>query len=244
MRGAEHGQGSVDGDADPCLADAAEGIGETRQAPSPLQAAEMVLVRLAFAADLPSPAEALDAAALRDPSRPPPGGGGGVPPPGGGYAVAQAQATVNGASAGAAVAIQAQPQGPGLPQTFEDLVALFAEKREAVLAAVLAGEVHLVHYEAGRVEFRPDAAAPADLATRCRACSANGRGVRGWSACRASPEPPPCASRASTAKSNASRMPPAILLCSPCLPLFPVPPSRQCAIWSTATRPNLPNLTR
>jgi DNA polymerase-3 subunit gamma/tau len=144
-----------------------KGIGEARSAPSPLQAAEMVLIRLAFAAELPSPAEALDG--LRDAPRPLPGGGG--MPPSGGYSIAQAQATVNGAPAGVETAVQAQPQAaqavaPGLPRTFEDLVALFAEKREAVLAATLAGEVHLVHYEAGRIEFRPEAAAPADLATR------------------------------------------------------------------------------
>ncbi len=36
-----------------------KGLGEVRNAPLPLQAAEMVLVRLAYAADLPSPAEAV-----------------------------------------------------------------------------------------------------------------------------------------------------------------------------------------
>jgi DNA polymerase-3 subunit gamma/tau len=39
-----------------------KGLGETRTAPSPLQAAEMVLIRLAYAARLPTPAEALKAA--------------------------------------------------------------------------------------------------------------------------------------------------------------------------------------
>jgi DNA polymerase-3 subunit gamma/tau len=39
-----------------------KGLGETRTAPSPLQAAEMVLIRLAYAAQLPTPAEALKAA--------------------------------------------------------------------------------------------------------------------------------------------------------------------------------------
>ncbi|MCP5367214.1 MAG: DNA polymerase III subunit gamma/tau [Hyphomicrobiales bacterium] len=38
-----------------------KGLGECRQAPSPLQAAEMVLIRLAYAADLPTPEEALKA---------------------------------------------------------------------------------------------------------------------------------------------------------------------------------------
>ncbi len=57
------------------------------------------------------------------------------------------------------------PPAEVLP-TFEAMVALFTEKREAVLAAALTSVVHLVHYEAGRIEFRPEPAAPSDLATR------------------------------------------------------------------------------
>ncbi len=38
-----------------------KGLGEVRGAPSPVQAAEMVLVRLAYASDLPTPADALKA---------------------------------------------------------------------------------------------------------------------------------------------------------------------------------------
>ena len=34
-----------------------KGMGEVQAAPSPIQAAEMVLVRLAYVADLPAPAE-------------------------------------------------------------------------------------------------------------------------------------------------------------------------------------------
>ena len=40
------------------------------------------------------------------------------------------------------------------------------ERRESVLAANLTNAVHLVHFEIGRVEFRPTAVAPADLAPR------------------------------------------------------------------------------
>jgi len=52
------------------------------------------------------------------------------------------------------------------PATFADLVAQLAARREALLAAHLAGDVHLVHYEPGRLEFRARPEAPADLATR------------------------------------------------------------------------------
>jgi len=63
--------------------------------------------------------------------------------------------------------IQAEvEQSPGVPTNFEELVALFSEKREAVLAAALSSTVHLVRYEIGQIEFRVDAAAPSDLAPR------------------------------------------------------------------------------
>jgi DNA polymerase-3 subunit gamma/tau len=55
---------------------------------------------------------------------------------------------------------------PAMPSSFEGMVALCAEKREAVLAAALTSAVHLVQYEPGRVELRPAPAAPNDLAPR------------------------------------------------------------------------------
>ena len=50
-----------------------KGLGEVQNAPSPLQAAEMVLVRLAYAADLPAPADlikSLEAASAHSARRP------------------------------------------------------------------------------------------------------------------------------------------------------------------------------
>jgi len=153
-----------------------KGLNEARSAPSPLQAAEMVLVRLAYTADMPSPVEALEA--LRNqPQAPPPSGGGGayVNAPGG-AAQALAQATMAApVPNGPQTVMRAQPQPVAgevppwenaCPPTFAALADLFTEKREAVLAAALKSFVHLVHYEPGRVEFRADAGAPADLATR------------------------------------------------------------------------------
>src|ERR1700761_9037292 len=85
-----------------------KGLAETRAAPSPLQAAEMVLVRLMFAADLPSPAEAVEQ--LRSNPPPPSGGGGyhpGGPSGGGVHAVAHAQA--GGSSGGPQTVMRAVP---------------------------------------------------------------------------------------------------------------------------------------
>jgi DNA polymerase-3 subunit gamma/tau len=149
-----------------------KGLAETRAAPSPLQAAEMVLVRLMFAADLPSPAEAIEN--LRGnppPSAPHPGASGGG---NGGGAHAVMQAHVGGGASGAQTAMRAAPQpqrqplaqGLPAPRSFEEVIALCAEKREMVLSANLTSLVHLVHFETGRIDFRPEPSAPADLAPR------------------------------------------------------------------------------
>src|SRR5579859_126790 len=146
-----------------------KGLAETRAAPSPLQAAEMVLVRLMFAADLPSPAEAVEA--LRN--NPPPSGPHPGAPAGGGHgggAHAVMQANVGGPSGGAQPVMRAMPQPAAdarpMPRSFEEVIALCSEKREIVLAATLTAAVHLVKFEAGRIDFRPEPTAPADLAPR------------------------------------------------------------------------------
>jgi len=137
-----------------------KGLAETRAAPSPLQAAEMVLVRLMFAADLPSPAEAVEA--LRG-NPPPTSPSPGLPPGGGGGAYAVGQSAAQPAMQPVTQPVaSAQP----LPRTFEEVIALCTEKREMVLAASLNSAVHLVQFEVGRIDFRPEPAAPSDLATR------------------------------------------------------------------------------
>jgi len=160
-----------------------KGLSEVRSAPSPLQAAEMVLVRMAYAADMPSPAEAIEN--LRN--NPPPSGGGGggggggglsAGAPSGGYAQALAQARVNGApmSGPTMMVSPGLPQAAnapgnalvaqGLPGSFVELCDLFMEKREMVLATELKSSVHLVRYEPGLLEFRPAENATKDLAQK------------------------------------------------------------------------------
>jgi DNA polymerase-3 subunit gamma/tau len=147
-----------------------KGLGETRDAPSPLQAAEMVLIRLTYASELPTPGELVKRLGA-------PQGGDGVqsasPParPSGGTAAPAADPGPQ-----AAVAPQLQPgaesvpaAAPGtLPQptSFAEVVALAETHREVIVANHLSGDVHLVHFEPGRIEFRPEAAAPRDLAGR------------------------------------------------------------------------------
>ena len=121
-----------------------KGLNEARIAPSPIQALEMVLVRLAYAAELPSPAEMVrtlrtgaepdrpDTAQVPAPSAPPPA-----------------------------------PEPPAaMPDNFEAVVELFGARREALLRTHLRNHVHLVSFAPGRIVFTTTPEAPADLAVK------------------------------------------------------------------------------
>jgi DNA polymerase-3 subunit gamma/tau len=139
-----------------------KGLQETLAAPSPLRAAEMALIRLCYAADLPSPADAIKA--LQN---------GGMP---GSIAGAPAPAPApRGGGGGAAMLAAAQPApvsvaqpavSPPNPRSFTDVVALLEARREARLVHHLMHHVHEVRCEPGLIEFRPQPKAPPDLAPR------------------------------------------------------------------------------
>jgi DNA polymerase-3 subunit gamma/tau len=166
-----------------------KGAGDARAAPNALQATEMALVRLAYAANLPTPAEALAALGPSggprlqpDPVDPSAPAGGGAPGTSNG-----GQPTASGSESGArARAERASPQAapqasralapealfepnpaatPAFPKlrTFADLVALAAERREALLHSLLVNDCHVVHFEPGRIEIRPSPAAASRL---------------------------------------------------------------------------------
>jgi DNA polymerase-3 subunit gamma/tau len=61
--------------------------------------------------------------------------------------------------------IVAEISGPPQPRNFEEALALFAERGEMVLYTHLFNDVHLVHFEPGRIEFRPTPQAPPKLAS-------------------------------------------------------------------------------
>ena len=130
-------------------------IGEVRQADRPVMAAEMALVRLAHAADLPTPDEALRM--LRDGSGAVGGNGSAAPrPPSGGGATALAARPVL-ASANpmpaAAPAAQLRASALPQPQSFEDVVALASRQRDITMKLALERDVRLVRFEQGRIEF-------------------------------------------------------------------------------------------
>jgi DNA polymerase-3 subunit gamma/tau len=127
-------------------------LDEVRRAPSPADAVEMAIVRLAYAADLPGPEEALKKLQSGEPL----GGGSGAPRGGGGG---------GGASAQLAPRPAAQPSLPD-PQTFEAVVALIGEKREIALQMDVQRYVRPVSFKPGALTYEPVDGAPANLATR------------------------------------------------------------------------------
>jgi DNA polymerase-3 subunit gamma/tau len=137
-----------------------KGLGEARTAPMPLQAVEMLLIRLAYAADLPTPADALKQlengasvpvrSAAPAPSSP-------TPSP-------RSQLAVSTNPAPVPVAAIAAPAAAPAPATFAEVVALFEHHRSMKIATALSRNVGLVKFEVGRIDFSPDKKAPADLA--------------------------------------------------------------------------------
>ena len=134
-------------------------LDEVRRAPNPADAVEMAIVRLAYAADLPGPEEALKA--LRDGEMP--GGPGGQMPRGGGSGVGSG----GGSSASARLAVRpvAAPALPD-PQTFEAVVALIGEKREVGLQLDVQRHVRPVAFKPGAITYESLPGAPMDLARK------------------------------------------------------------------------------
>ncbi len=153
-----------------------KGLGEVQAAPHPLAAAEMVLIRLMHAAHLPDPADLVrrlsegNGAAAPAPR---PSGDGGRSAPASAPRLQTQQQTVP------QPAQQLAPQAAlPQPQSFGDVVALFHARREAILAAHLQSDVHLVQFEVGRIDFRPGERAPSNLPNRVAACLAEWTGKR------------------------------------------------------------------
>ena len=132
-------------------------LDEVRRAPNPADAVEMAIVRLAYAADLPGPEEALKA--LRD-GEPMPGGSSPRGPSGGGGG--------GGASAQLAARPVAAPSLPD-PQSFEQVVALIGEKREVGLQMDVQRYVRPVAFKPGAITYESLEGAPLDLARKLAA---------------------------------------------------------------------------
>jgi DNA polymerase III subunit gamma/tau len=160
------------------------GIPDVQSAVKPIAAAEMVLVRIAYAADLPTPDEVIrslgdDNGAPASASRA--GGNGGIAPAPVSAASAPApRADVSrgdpprasfaprAAAATAPVALARSPEPQPAPPAlaigrFEDLVALAAERRDLQVKSALERDVRLVRFEDGKLEIALEPGAPKTL---------------------------------------------------------------------------------
>ncbi len=162
-----------------------KGLSETQIAPHPGQAAEMVLVRLAYVADLPSPADLVRKVTAGTPASGP------APAPAAGErqpirsaepiaAAPRGAPAAEASMSGRGTALAARPQPrPGAiaearetlqplpqPDSFTAVAQLFADQREAILHAHIRNNLHLVRFDIGRIEVRPTEHAPPTLANR------------------------------------------------------------------------------
>ncbi|MEI6986777.1 MAG: DNA polymerase III subunit gamma/tau [Rhodospirillaceae bacterium] len=153
-----------------------KGLNEVMAAPVPHQAVEMVIIRLAYVADMPNPADLIRQLQSRpvSPGGPTPftvaptpftGGAGGS---GGGGGISPVALAIQAPMLASATS-ETNPDGPQLsimPCDYRALVALFGERREGSLFAHLYSSVHLVRMEPGVLEVRPKETAPKDLVNR------------------------------------------------------------------------------
>ena len=156
-----------------------KGMAEAKDATRPALAAEMVLVRIAYAADLPTPDEAIRA--LDNGGAPAGGGNGTGPARGASQASPRMETTIPPARASfapppgrsapetSAMRQQTMPQSDpqGAPHlrlsSFPEIVALAAEKRDLAIKAALESDVRLVRLEDGRLEVALEPNAPRSL---------------------------------------------------------------------------------
>jgi DNA polymerase III subunit gamma/tau len=143
-----------------------KGITEVEAAGRPVDAAEMVLVRIAYAADLPTPDEVVRS--LGEATRTNGAGAASPRPEPRGEtprATHSSSPLGRGSGIGGAAAPAAAPVGEPIAQadqtaepvravkSFEDLIALAAEKRDLAIKSALERDVRLVRFEDGRLEL-------------------------------------------------------------------------------------------
>ena len=157
-------------------------LDEVAAAPNAMMAAEMAVIRLTHVAELPSPEELIRK--LQDTPPPPTPTGGGAPRPDGstqggvvsqsaqgGYASGPsamgASPTTASSSGGSVVALaDAQEHALARYPTFDHVIELIRTNRDGKLLMDVEGDLRLVSYRPGRIEFVPTAKAPSDLAQR------------------------------------------------------------------------------
>ncbi|HUJ46691.1 MAG TPA: DNA polymerase III subunit gamma/tau [Rhizomicrobium sp.] len=151
-----------------------KGLLEVRDATRPIQAAEMALIRLAYAADLP-PTEKLVRDVIENGAAPKAPTGNASPLITGARAMSTVSAPVGRGEREPtmlAAAPKLETQSALILRSLEDLAALAQERGAPVLKVHIENDMHLVRLEPGQIEFRPSIKAPrtlsADLAQKLK----------------------------------------------------------------------------
>ncbi len=165
-----------------------KGMGEIQIAPNPHAAAEMIVLRLVYAADLPTPGDLVRQiqSGAATPSAPAPRGENGR------SAQPSAHRQDSPAMRGSSMTVLARERPVEIqdvsalplvmevqavepttlpdvlpdPKNYRDLVRLFSEKKEGILEYHLASSVRLVRFETGIIELNTLPSAPPNLANR------------------------------------------------------------------------------
>lgn len=137
-----------------------KGVSEVQHAPIPQGALEMVIIRLLYVAEQPTPGDLVKqikdgtvTGAQGSPSGNNNGGG----------APRTIMSRVQAVAAEPAVTIVPTPSAAVALQTFEDVVALFGQKREMLLQSHIVNFVRLVKFEQGHIALALEAGAPQNL---------------------------------------------------------------------------------
>ena len=163
-----------------------KGTEEVRISPNPISAAEMVIVRLTYSSNLPTPEDLIKQIKNNPPAQPsaqsPAQPSSSSSPDGAvgsnmnmssgdaGHNTPQAFSVIQG-SAQSAVRIsdpvleQEEEYIPS-PRTFAELVKLFEKHGDPEIAFQLNDNVHLVSYDIGRIDIRPNSRVPKNIAGR------------------------------------------------------------------------------
>ena len=159
-----------------------KGTAEVRVSPNPISAAEMVIVRLTYSSNLPTP-EDLVKQVRNNPAAAP-----STTAPGTGQSTSssptsnhlsnspasentpQAFNVIQGSGQSALQVSDPTPEAIedfiSAPKNFEDLVKLFETQGDPDIAFQLNDNVHLVSYDVGRIDIRPNSRVPKNLASR------------------------------------------------------------------------------
>jgi DNA polymerase-3 subunit gamma/tau len=191
-----------------------KGIPEVQAAGRPISAAEMVLVRIAYAADLPTPDEVLRSLGSEAHGN----GGAAAGAPMSGAAMPSAsppryesqrggpRAALAPSAPPAAAAPMARDAEPGRSavalHSFEDLIALAAEKRDLGIKSALERDVRLVHFEDGRLEIGLEPSAAKMLVSDLSRKLAEWTGRRWMVAVSSEPGAPSIRSQSETRKAE------------------------------------------